>query len=252
MKDQFAGKAVKCPACGKAIKVPGGSGTAAAAPAAQTAPAAQPLGAAAAGNPMSDLFDQEGFGSNIAAVCPACAAEMSAEAVLCTKCGYNKSTGEKVRGHLTPGLDIDAGSMALEKAANDMQRADKMQREMTEKAGMPWWMLGLILFVLGSATGLAVMAVMSANRTQGTDTFNGMQTFLQLSGTACALVAFGAFAKLVAEGFRQNKQTGFLCLTVLYLFLFVFQKQKGRIGAFLVMLILGGIAGALLAQSQRV
>ncbi|MCO8123270.1 hypothetical protein NHH03_16090 [Stieleria sp. TO1_6] len=247
VKDQFAGKAVKCPACGAGIRVPAAGGGAA-----PTAPAAQPVGAAATGNPMNDLFDEEGFGSNIAAVCPSCGKEMSAEAVLCTKCGFNKATGETVRGHLTPGVDISTGTLALEKAADDMRRADKMQKDMTDNAGMPWWMLGLILFVLGSATALAVMAVMAAKRTTGESNFNAMQLFLQLSGTACALVAVGAYFRLVLEGFRESRNTGLLCMTVLYLFVFVFQKPRSRIGAFLVMVILGGIAGALLARSQQV
>lgn len=203
-------------------------------------------------NPMDDLFDEEGFGSGIAAVCPSCGAPMAAEAVLCTACGFNKATGEKIQGHLTPGVDISAGTLALEKAAEDMRRADKMQRDMTDKAGMPPWMLGLILFILGSATVLAVMAVMSATRTTGQDNFNAMRSFLQLSGTGCALVAVGAYFKLVIEGFKSSRNEGLLCLTVLYLFVFVFQKPRGRIGAFLVMLVLGGIAGALLAQSQHV
>lgn len=246
VKDQFAGKAVKCPSCGQGIKVPAASGGVGA------APSAQPVGAAAVGNPMNDLFDEEGFGSNIAAVCPSCGSAMAAEAILCTKCGFNKATGESVRGHLTPGVDISTGTLALQKAAEDMKRADKMQRDMTERAGMPWWMLGLILFILASATGLAVMAVMSANRVTGDDNFNAMQTFLQLSGSACTLVALGAFMKLVIEGFKENQKTGFLCLTILYLFVFVFKKPKGRIGAFLVMLVLGGVAGALFAQSQQV
>lgn len=201
---------------------------------------------------MDDLFDEEGFGSGIAAVCPSCGAPMAAEAVLCTACGFNKATGEKIQGHLTPGVDISAGTLALEKAAEDMRRADKMQRDMTDKAGMPPWMLGLILFILGSATVLAVMAVMSATRTTGQDNFNAMRSFLQLSGTGCALVAVGAYFKLVIEGFKSSRNEGLLCLTVLYLFVFVFQKPRGRIGAFLVMLVLGGIAGALLAQSQHV
>lgn len=248
VKDQFAGKAVKCPACGSGIKVPGGSGGGSSRP----APAAQPLGMSATGNPLSDLFDEEGFGNDIAAVCSNCGNPMGPEAVLCTQCGFNKATGESVRGHLTAGVDISMGDIALQKAADDMHRADKMQRDMTERAGMPWWMLGLILFILASATGLAVMAVMSASRVTGEDNFNAMQVFLQLAGSACTLVAFGAFMKLVVEGFKENRNTGFLCLTILYLFYFVFQKPKGRIGAFLVMLILGGIAGALLAKSQQV
>ncbi|MCC9601787.1 hypothetical protein LOC67_14600 [Stieleria sp. JC731] len=241
VKEQFAGRTVNCPKCKSPIQVP-----------AAPAPAAQSVGTVSAGNPLSDLFDEEGFSSNIAAVCPNCSSEMAAEAVLCTKCGFNKATGQLVRGHRTEGLDVSPGAMALERAAEDMRRADKMQREMTEKAGMPWWMLGLILFILCSATTLAVMALMSANQIDGNGAFNAMRAFLQLSGTACALVSFGAFGKLVMEGFRENRNTGLLCLTVVYLFVFVFQKPKGRIGAFLVMLILGGIAGGLLAQSQRV
>ncbi|KAA5540665.1 hypothetical protein FYK55_19930 [Roseiconus nitratireducens] len=253
VKDQFAGKAVKCPACGKPIRVPVGGGAAASgsAGAGRPAPAAQPVGQPNAGDPLNDLFDEEGFGSNIAAVCPSCRAEMPADAVLCTKCGFNKATGQKMTGHLTPGVDISSGTLALQKAADDMRAADKMQRDMTERAGMPWWMLGLILFVLGSATALAVMAVMSANRVTGESNFNAMRTFLQLSGTACGLVAFGAFMKLVVQAFREDRTKGFLSLTVVYLLVFVFQKPKGRIGAFLVMLILGGISGALFAQSQN-
>ncbi len=250
VKDEFAGKAVKCPACGNGIRVPAPSGGSppAAAPA---APAAQDIGAFGVGNPMSDLFDEEGFENNIAAICPSCGRSMTAEAVLCTKCGYNKTTGEKVKGHLTPGLDIDAGTLALERAKEDMHRADKMQRDMTERAGMPWWMLGLILFILASATGLAVMAVMSASRVTGDDNFNAMKTFLVLSGSACYLVTIGAYIKLVAEGFRESRKEGFLCLIVLYQFYFVFKKPKGRIGPFLVMLILGTIASVLLAQAQQ-
>lgn len=249
VKDQFAGKAVKCPGCGAGIQVPAAGGPA---PAAPIAPAAQPIGAAAVGNPMNDLFDEEGFGSNIAAVCPQCAAEMGADAILCTACGFNKTTGESIRGHLTPGVDISTSALALEKAALDMQRDIKMQKDMTELAGMPWWMLGLILFILASATGLAVMAVMSATRVTGNDSFNPMMAFLQLSGAACSLVSFGAFMRLVIDGFKQNRKTGFLCFTGIYLFVFVFQKPKGRIGAFLVFLVLGGIAAALLAKSQQV
>ncbi|WP_143544157.1 zinc ribbon domain-containing protein [Rhodopirellula sp. MGV] len=230
---------MNCPKCKSPIKVP-------------VAPAAQSVGTTAAGNPLNDLFDEEGFSNNIAALCPNCNAEMSAEAVLCTKCGFNKATGEMVRGHLTAGLDITPGALALERAAEDMRRADKLQRDMTEKAGMPWWMLGLILFILGSATALAVMALMSANAVEGNSSFNAMRTFLQLSGTACAMVSFGAFGKLVVEAFKENRNTGFLSLTVVYLFYFVFQKPRGRIGAFIVMLVLGGVAGGLLAQSQRV
>ncbi|MEO1525267.1 MAG: hypothetical protein AAFX06_07505 [Planctomycetota bacterium] len=253
VKDQFAGKAVKCPSCGQALRVPGGQ-AGPAQPAAQpaAAPAAQPVGAVAAGNPLSDLFDEEGFDTGIAAVCSQCGAPMEAHAVLCTKCGFNKATGEMIQGHLTPGLDISSGTLALQKAAADMKAADKMQKSMTEKSGMPWWMLGLVLFVLCSASGIGVMTMMSVNAVDGQNQFNAMGTFLQLSGAGCALVSFGAFLKLVGAAFKEHRNQGFLSLTVLYLFVFVFSKPKGRIGAFLVMLIFAGISGGLFAYSQQV
>ncbi len=251
VKEQFAGKAVKCPGCGKAVRVPAASGGGrpqqSSAARAAPEPAAAPIE-----HSLDDLFDEEGFGSGIASVCSACGKPMPPEAVLCTQCGYNKTTGQRVQGYLLPGVDVSTGDLALQKAEQDIQRADKLQRDMTDGSGMPWWMLGLILFILGSATALAVMAVMSATRTTGDDNFNAMRSFLQLAGTGCALVAVGAFFKLVVEGFKVSRNTGLLCLTVLYLFVFVFQKPKGRIGAFLVMLILGGTAAGLLIQSQNV
>jgi len=251
VKEQFAGKAVKCPGCGKPVRVPAASGDSQPRPSAAAQPAAD-FGGGPVSNPMDDLFDEEGFGSGIAAVCPSCGKAMKPEAVLCTECGFNKTTGQTMQGHLGSGADMSSGNLALQKAAEDMHRADKLQRDMTEGSGMPWWMLGLILFVLGSATVLAVMAVMSASRTTGEDNFNAMRSFLQLSGTGCALVAIGAFFRLVVQGFKVSRNTGLLCLTVVYLFVFVFQKPKGRIGAFLVMLILGGAAAGLLIQSQNV
>lgn len=253
VKDQFAGKKVKCPECGSAIQVPGGQASnpaVAASPAAT--PGAQPVGASAIGNPMNDLFDEEGFGNNIAAICPNCHAEMSAEAVLCTSCGFNKTTGESLKGHRTVGVDISAGTMALEKAADDMARADKLQKDMTERAGMPWWILALILFIIGSASVLAVMAVMATTQVEENGGFNPMRLFLQLSGTACSAVAIGAFGKLVLAGFKEERNVGLLCLTVLYLPVFVFKKPKGRVGPFLVLLIIGGAAGFLLFRASQV
>ena len=266
VKDQFAGKAVKCPGCGQAIRVPSagpqqagpqqaGTQPSAAHPAGgmpASAPAAQPVGAASIGNPMNELFDEEGFDSGIAAVCPACAQPMAAEAVLCTKCGFNKATGQRIQGHLTPGVDIDAGTLALQQAEIDMARATKLQDDLIKGGGMPWWMLGLILFILSSATVLAVMAVMSARRVTGDDNFNAMQMFLQLAGTACWLVAFGAYIKLVVDGFKESRNQGLLCLTGFYLFIFAFKKPRGRIGPLLVWLILGIVSGVLLSQSQQV
>ena len=196
VKDELAGKAVKCPGCGKAVKV--GQAKAAAKPASRPASPAPAPAAPAGGDSLDDLFDEEGFSDHVAAVCPQCRAEMAAGAVFCTKCGFNKETGEMMQAHRTAGVDVDMGTLALEKAESDMNKADKLQREMESKAGMPWWMLALVLFMLGAGTAIAVIAVNMANRTEegAAEGFSAMALFMRVSAGALGFLSVGALLKL--------------------------------------------------------
>jgi hypothetical protein len=242
VKDELAGKAVKCPGCGKVIKVgqPGvkaGAKTSAkvGASGAKTPPArpAAPASPAAIDS-LDDLFDEEGFSDHVAAVCPNCREEMGAGAVLCTKCGFNKETGELLQAHRTAGVDVDHGTLALEKAEADMAKADRLQKEMLSKAGMPTWMLALVIFGIGSATLLAVIAVNMANRTEeGASNFNAMQMFLQLIAGAFGVVSGGAIVKIwILYAKKEAKKK---------------EVIKLSIGA----VVMGGIAVALLVASNR-
>ena len=193
VKDEFAGKAVKCPGCGSPIRVPAaGQRPASPRPAAarsapQSAPQSDDLPGLAPAterpNRMDDLFDEEGFSAQVAAICPSCAAEMSAEAVLCTKCGYNKQTGEFLDGHKTAGVDIDHGTMALMKAEDDMKRSAQLQKDMLNNAGMPWWALALVLFCMGTFTSIAVLAVNASRRVDENLSFNPKYTAFVLAGS---------------------------------------------------------------------
>jgi hypothetical protein len=235
VKDELAGKAVKCPGCAKVIKV-GQPGAKAAAPAAKKTPAARPAAPAspAETDSLGDLFDEEGFSDHVAAVCPNCREEMGAGTVLCTKCGFNKETGELLQAHRTAGVDIDHGTLALDKAEADMAKADRLQKEMLSKAGMPSWMLALVIFGIGSATLLAVIAVNMANRTEeGASDFNAMQMFLQLIAGAFAVVSGGAIVKL---GILFAKKEA---------------KKKEIIKLSIGAAVMGGIAVALLIASNR-
>ncbi|MEM9587888.1 MAG: hypothetical protein AAGA03_11470, partial [Planctomycetota bacterium] len=179
LRDDMAGKAVKCPSCGKVLKVPkpGGASKSAAKSPAASRPVAKPA-APPAPSAMDELFSEEGFDRQVAAVCPACAAEMEAGAVLCTKCGYNKQTGERMEAHKTAGVDIDMGTLALMKAEKDMVKDVELQQKMLGKAGMPPWMLALILFVLVSATSLAALAANAANQADSESDINFLALFL--------------------------------------------------------------------------
>lgn len=266
VRDELAGKAIKCPGCGKVIKVAAGGAVpqprAAAAAARPAAPAARPAPAprpastprptpvVAARSELDDLFAEEGMDRQMGAICPACRRELPPGAVLCTKCGYNLQTGERFDGHKVAGVDIDKGTMALDKAERDMAEAKRLQLEMIGKAGMPAWMLALVLFILASAIGIAVLAV-NASRREETMQFKPMQMFMNLGGSAFLLVALGAAMSLIAVAFRADKKQGLLCLTGLYLFIFPFKHGKGTLKILAVALFSGGIAGAFFYGASR-
>lgn len=268
VRDELAGKAIKCPDCGKVIKVASSGAPpqprAAAAPrpaapasrhasASQPVPAFRPAPAAAAvtaRSELDDLFAEEGMDRQMGAICPACRKELPPGAVLCTKCGYNLQTGERFDGHKVAGVDIDKGTMALNKAEDDMAEAKRLQLEMIGKAGMPAWMLALILFILASALGIAVLAV-NASRREEAMQFKPMQMFMNLGGSAFLLVALGAMMSLIAVAFRSDKKQGFLALTILYLFIFPFKYGKGTWKILAVALFSGGIAGAFFYGASR-
>ena len=205
VKDELAGRAVKCPACGSVLKIPAQSAPAPAQ--AQPVPTpVQPPAASAApvGGTLNDIFDEEGFGHQVAAACPACGSEMPAGAVLCTKCGFNVQLGTKMEGHKTAGVDIDHGEVALQRAQASIEYDNKLQKEMLSKAGLPWWGLALVLFMLISAASIAVIKINAINQASGNGNFNAMATFLLMSGVACGLVTAGGIAKIIIHKVKKD------------------------------------------------
>lgn len=245
VRDDLAGKVVKCPGCGKPIKVTAGGGSSSA--------ATQAAGVAAAAEErrrMHDLFDEEGFSEQVAAVCPACRAEMGAGAVLCTKCGYNIQTGERLVSHKTAGVDIDHGTLALQKAKQDMASADQMQKDMFNKAGMPWWALALVLFMMGSGLIIAVLVVNASRRVDENFTLNPLALFFTLAGTGFYLVGVGASLLIIVHAFKQDTIKGVLCLFVpFYMLYHVIKNWSETWKYFLVSVVMGGIGGGLFAAA---
>ena len=200
---------------------------------------------------MNDLFSEEGFSAQVEAVCPLCRAEMPASAVLCTKCGYHKESGMQFEAHKTAGVDIDHGTMALQKAADDMVKDKEMQRKMLAGAGMPWWGLALTLFVIGSGLTIAVLAVNASRRVDESISFNPMGLFLMLSGVAFYLVAQGSFLMIVVHAFKQSVKQGLLTLFIpFYALYYVFVNPRETWKFLAGAIVLGGIAGGLFAAAS--
>lgn len=264
VRDDLAGKTVKCPGCGQPIRVGGQAAPAkpsASMPATQTRPAtqsrpaaqsrpAEASGPAASAGGLDDLFDEEGFSQQVAALCPACRHEMAHGAVLCTKCGYNKQTGQRLAAHQTAGVDIDHGTLALQKAKADMASADQMQRDMLTKSGMPWWALALVLFVMGSGLTIAVLVVNASRRVDENFQFNPLALFFMLAGTAFYLVGSGASILIIVHAFKQDTLKGVLCLFVpFYMLYHVCTNWKETWRYFVISVLMGAIGGGLYAAA---
>jgi len=264
VRDEMAGKAVKCPGCGKPVRVAAAGATP---PAAASAGRAAPSSRTAAGGQTSppqgkrpapgnaggresldDLFAEEGFDREIAAVCPACGKEMAAGAVLCTKCGFNKQTGQRLASHQVAGTDIGMGTLALQKAQQDIHADEDLQKKLLG-TGMPIWMLGLILLLIAGGAGIAVVAINRANQEEAAD-FNATKTFVQFAASMFAGVAIGALLAVIPKAFKVSKNEGLICLTILAIPVFVVRYFKLTWRQALATVFCGGIAAGLFVWSS--
>lgn len=243
--DAAAGKTVKCPGCEKPLRVPSAAAkqvTGAAKPAA--APPPPRAAVTPASDDLSDLFDEEGLSNHVEAVCPSCRTAMPATAVLCTRCGYHKETGVKLEAHKTPGVDIDHGTLALQKASADLVKDREMQEKMLAGGGMPGWMLGLVLVIGGGAITLIVLSLKGTSE-EGESSMPPLTVSLMLlAGSTLLITAAGCHVRIAVHAFRRSVAQGCLALLVpLYSFFHAWKNfaDVGKVAiGFLLFAALGG------------
>lgn len=199
------------------------------------------------------MFDEEGFDQQAAAVCPSCRQSLKPGAVLCLNCGYHLAEGTRVAGHQVAGVDIPTGQLALDKARDDMAREVKLQKDMESGAGLPPWMLALILTILVGAATIGVVTINMSHRAaeQGTaNTFNPVATLLLFAGICCWLVAIAAQIKVLIAAFRDDVTTGIMVMFIPFYVLYYGFTNWDKIGkAVVTAVVMGGIAGGLFAAA---
>jgi len=151
VKDELAGKAIKCPKCGAAIRV--------GQPAAATAGSRPAASDASDRGGVADLLAEEGIQRRAGPVCPACFKELKPGAKLCTQCGYDLSSGGRVAGVVQKRqLESEFGHEALDNAAESMRSEAAIQKTL-KTVGFPWWMLAFLLVFLVGAGAIGVLTV---------------------------------------------------------------------------------------------
>lgn len=218
VKDEYAGKRVKCPGCGQPLSVP------------------RPR-AAGGGDGISDLLDDVGVRAGVNR-CPGCGAEIPEEAVLCVMCGFDLRRGHRIKTRVGSAMELEDdefgdlpvhGVPLLDQAERRIAE-DKRQQESLSQ-GVPWWMLLLgFLGVVGFAAGMLAMPQEQVMRNAG--------IILMVAG---GLLAFFFSIRLLIEAFRDSALQGLLCLIVpLYVFYFVISRWD-RVGGIFMFMIVGNV-----------
>jgi hypothetical protein len=128
-----------------------------------------------------------------------------------------------------------------------------MQDKMNSGAGMPWWMLSLVLFLLVSVTAVGVISVNLAKREDADSGFNAIATLLMLAGIATSAVGIGAYAVVLYRACMESVREGLLVLFVpLYIVYYGFSRF-GEAGKTLIVAILalGTSAGLFIAAAAQ-
>jgi uncharacterized Zn finger protein (UPF0148 family) len=258
VRDELAGKAVKCPSCQQVIRVAGSPKAPGTAPAKATANAparpASPAGVArpAAPTDMDNFFEEAGFAVKTGQFCPECLKPLAPGAVLCTNCGYHLESGSRLQGYNAEIESEDGAEAALKRAEDHMRRAKELDDRL-QGAGMPAWMMAMILFILGSCTAVGVIAVNVSRRGKDSDvTFNAVATMFLLAGIAFSAVFIGSYCIVIYRAFKENPKQGmFVLLIPLYVFFYAFTRFKTVGKTFIVSLVTLGAALGLFQLSAN-
>jgi hypothetical protein len=178
--DAYAGKTGKCPKCSKPIKIPAATAgsppgekapapkPSSAKPATASSPAAKPqpkpasktaaTQAKSSGGALDQLFSEAGLDKKTGPVCPSCQAAIPPNTVICTKCGTNLQTGEKLQGFsiASAGNQGPFSNKVLNEADRSL-RHEAAADEALRFVGAPWWVY--LAYVLGLCMIIAFGAI---------------------------------------------------------------------------------------------
>lgn len=187
---------------------------------------------------MDNLFEEAGFAVQTGKFCPNCSQLLLLGAVLCINCGFHVETGATLSRHKTAFEDVDNVELILRKADSDMKRAKEMDLKL-QAAGMPAWMMAMILFVLASCTAVAVIAVNVSRRSKDSEvSFNAVATMFLLAGIAFAALYIGSQCLVIYRAFKESPKEGMLVLLIpLYVFYYAFTRFKTVGKAFILCVI---------------
>ncbi|MFN3192953.1 MAG: hypothetical protein ACE361_20760 [Aureliella sp.] len=260
---KLAGKNGKCPKCGKTIKIPTPKPKAAKAPSPKTkskSASAKAPAPAAVGGALDSLLDDAGLIQKSGPTCPECMVDIKPGTVICTSCGYNLQSGEKLTGYDAKDEKPEFDNLYLQEASVNMVR-DQLMDSRRDKASMPWWVI--MSFLIGTIALIAAGIVIVDGKF-GTpsppDTLIGKvqrwPVFITLGLTSLITgTAISVFAhmSITVFGFARSVKQGLLCffLPVLYSVVYGIMNwvdNKAPVKAIMMALVFIGLGVFLIIQ----
>lgn len=262
LRNEFAGKRIKCPKCKNDFVVPAGANAAAATaqsgkPAGRMAAAGSAASASRGYNPLMDLLDEAGVQAKPRGRgCTNCGAEIKPGAVLCIECGYNLETGEK----LSTAVLIDEADRGLADDLSDaekrMARAEKEIDEMPVSSFGQDFGEGKESFLIALVAGISLL-IFTAIGVACVLLMDKITEYVQpalISFIAAVAIYLACTVWLTALAFMVNTGHGAGCLLTggLYGIIFGFMQGGGAILPTIIMLasILIGAISAMFAFSE--
>lgn len=230
VKDQLAGKTVKCPKCAKPFTI-------------RSAVQAKPKAAAAADeyslapapvvpkhNPMLDLLDQAGVEATPRGpVCHHCGAEMPANSVICIECGYNIETGKQLEttSYADDGGFVEAGMSDAEKmlarAEQEIDESPVSADDQNFGDGADSFLLAVVCVVIALVlTGIGVGTIFVMDKIGE----NVNTALISMFGSMAMYLFCAIWITIV--GFRAKPVHGLACLLTGGLYCIVFGFMMGR------------------------
>ena len=259
--DSVAGKSGKCPKCQKVLKVPVPGNKPAQPKPAQPKPAAATASVSSGvAGAMDSLFDEVGLVKKSGPTCPGCFTELKAGTRVCTKCGHNFETGQKMVGYDAKASGPEFDNMYLQEAANTMVRDLDMESR-RDKSTMPWWVI--MSYLIGAVCLCAAGVIIVDGRfgePAAETTFIGklqrLPVFTVLGATVgitgLAITLF-AHLSICVFGFGKKAWHGLLCFFLPLVASVPYgamhwAENKAPVKAILVALVLLGLASYLIVQ----
>lgn len=215
-KDELAGRTVACPKCKQPLRI-----------GAAPAPAPTPV----AGG-ISDLLDEAGIENVQGPRCPQCAKPIQFGALLCTNCGFNLQTGERVAGAVVQKRS-EGGEKAVAKSllnsASERIANEKLEDKKTRAQGAPVWVYFIAFAgVLAFVACMLLMPRDTAFRINGI----GLIVFGQIIVTIYSIL-------MLIVAFQEDVICGVMYLLVPFYALYYLVTRWSRLSGYFMMILLG-------------